>query len=156
MPKCSVCGKPLTVQESIERGMGPECAKLHGMEEAKANSPAWTPVQNMKGKYYLQLHSNSILSDGVRPILWRTDLRNHSPTGLSWGYHGSGPAQAALAILCDVTNDVEFSLAHYQTFKRDLVAYLDGETDHELPKSQVIKWVNEAKAKADANLFSGG
>jgi hypothetical protein len=31
----------------------------------------------------------------------RLDLCNHSPTGLSWGYGGSGPAQTALAILAD-------------------------------------------------------
>jgi len=29
----------------------------------------------------------------------RTDLMNHSPDGLEWGYQGSGPAQLALAIL---------------------------------------------------------
>lgn len=31
----------------------------------------------------------------------RLDLMNHSPTGFSWGYAGSGPAQTALAILAD-------------------------------------------------------
>ncbi len=29
------------------------------------------------------------------------DVRNHSPTGLSWGYQGSGPNQLALALLID-------------------------------------------------------
>ena len=33
--------------------------------------------------------------------LWHTSLclRNHSPTGPNWGYHGSGPAQLAIVIL---------------------------------------------------------
>ena len=31
----------------------------------------------------------------------RFDLRNHSPDGFEWGYYGSGPAQLALALLCD-------------------------------------------------------
>lgn len=31
------------------------------------------------------------------PLPLRTDLCNHSPTGFCWGYHGSGPAQLALA-----------------------------------------------------------
>lgn len=31
----------------------------------------------------------------------RLDIRNHSPSGFNWGYHGSGPAQLALAILAD-------------------------------------------------------
>jgi hypothetical protein len=36
-----------------------------------------------------------------RKIIPRLDLFNHSPTGLEWGYGGSGPAQTALAILAD-------------------------------------------------------
>ncbi|HJT79504.1 MAG TPA: DUF6166 domain-containing protein, partial [Gemmataceae bacterium] len=35
----------------------------------------------------------------------RLDLRNHSPTGLEWGYAGSGPAQLALALAADVLRD---------------------------------------------------
>jgi uncharacterized protein DUF6166 len=31
----------------------------------------------------------------------RTEVRNHSPDGFEWGYGGSGPAQLALAMLCD-------------------------------------------------------
>lgn len=31
----------------------------------------------------------------------RLDLVRHSPTGLEWGYAGSGPAQLAVAILAD-------------------------------------------------------
>jgi hypothetical protein len=37
-------------------------------------------------------------SHDLRP---RNDVRNHSPTGIEWGYGGSGPAQLALALLCD-------------------------------------------------------
>ena len=33
------------------------------------------------------------------PLPLRLDLFNHSPTGFSWGYGGSGPAQLALARL---------------------------------------------------------
>lgn len=45
------------------------------------------------------------LIDGVREVGTkidpRLDLWPHSPTGLNWGYAGSGPAQTALAILAD-------------------------------------------------------
>ena len=41
----------------------------------------------------------------VRELDLRLDLRNHSPTGFSWGYGGSGPAQLALAICADVFGD---------------------------------------------------
>jgi hypothetical protein len=35
------------------------------------------------------------------PMQERQDIVNHSPTGIAWGYGGSGPAQCALAVLID-------------------------------------------------------
>ena len=55
----------------------------------------------------------------------RFDLAKHSPTGFEWGYEGSGPAQLALAILCDATGDAELSLKVYQKFKRQIVAHFE-------------------------------
>ena len=49
-------------------------------------------------------------------------VRNHSPRGYGWGYSGSGPAQLALAILLDVTDDPAVAQQHYQAFKRQYVA----------------------------------
>ena len=47
-----------------------------------------------------------VWEDGKRRQLEpRLDLRNHSPTGFSWGYLGSGCAQLALALLVDVLGD---------------------------------------------------
>jgi hypothetical protein len=52
----------------------------------------------------------------------RQDLYNHSPTGFSWGYSGSGPAQLALAILADYfSNDVK-ALQYYHDFKWRVIA----------------------------------
>ena len=56
-----------------------------------------------------------------RPLRWRLDLRNHSPTGLEWGYGGSGPSQLALAILADALGDA-FAVEHYQAYKWDVIA----------------------------------
>lgn len=61
-----------------------------------------------------------------RPLDPRMDVRNHSPDGFEWGYGGSGPAQLALAILCDLIGDskaVEGGL--YQRFKFKVIAGLD-------------------------------
>jgi len=44
-------------------------------------------------------------------------IRNHSPDGFQWGYGGSGPAQLALALLLDATNDEDLAQDWYQTFK---------------------------------------
>jgi hypothetical protein len=49
-------------------------------------------------------------------------LYNHSPDGFNWGYHGSAPAQLALAILFDVTEDANLSIRLHQLFKDDFVA----------------------------------
>ncbi|XVH33791.1 DUF6166 domain-containing protein (plasmid) [Haloferacaceae archaeon DSL9] len=52
------------------------------------------------------------------------DLANHSPSGFSWGYAGSGPAQLALALLLDYTDDEEVALAEYMAFKTEVVSQL--------------------------------
>jgi hypothetical protein len=57
-----------------------------------------------------------------RPLDLRHDLRNHSPDGAEWGYGGSGPAQLALALLADATDDDELAQTHYQRFKREVIA----------------------------------
>ena len=56
-----------------------------------------------------------VLVDGD-PIQWERSLalRSHSPTGIEWGYLGSGPAQLALSILLYVTDEAP-ALEHYQT-----------------------------------------
>ncbi|GAB7010957.1 DUF6166 domain-containing protein [Halorubrum trueperi] len=53
------------------------------------------------------------------------ELANHSPSGFEWGYGGSGPAQLALALLLDYTDDEEVALAHYTEFKNEVVSQLD-------------------------------
>ena len=60
------------------------------------------------------------------------DVRNHSPTGFAWGYGGSGPAQLAIALMCDVfgkpkSEEELLSLhpVHYQEFKYDFIARLE-------------------------------
>ena len=50
-------------------------------------------------------------------------VRNHSPTGFSWGYGGSGPAQLALAILLEYFPKA-VALGSYQDFKRRTIARL--------------------------------
>ena len=59
-----------------------------------------------------------------KPLNPRLDLANHSPTGLSWGYGGSGPAQTALAILADATGDDGAAVNLHQAFKWRMIASL--------------------------------
>ena len=53
------------------------------------------------------------------------ELANHSPSGFEWGYAGSGPAQLALALLLDYTDDEEVALAEYMSFKTEVVSQLE-------------------------------
>src|SRR5215813_15290368 len=61
----------------------------------------------------------------LRKLPPRLDLYNHSPTGLEWGYGGSGPAQLALALLADALGDDREALHLYQSFKWAVIARLD-------------------------------
>ncbi|WP_080508264.1 DUF6166 domain-containing protein [Haloparvum sedimenti] len=53
------------------------------------------------------------------------ELANHSPSGFEWGYGGSGPAQLALALLLDYTDDEDVALAEYMAFKNEVVSRLE-------------------------------
>lgn len=76
-------------------------------------------------------------------IDYRLDLANHSPEGPNWGFAGSGPSQAALAVLADFLEDDDRALAAYQEFKK---AFLVNETrDAFVIKGQQI-----------ADFFAGG
>lgn len=70
----------------------------------------------------------------------RLNLRNHSPTGFSWGYNGSGPAQLALAMLAYATDD-EQALKHYQRYKAECVSSFP--KDWQIPISVVRRWVRK-------------
>lgn len=76
----------------------------------------------------------------------------HSPTGLEWGYTGSGPADTALSILMDFLvyeEDMSYPLArqiadeYYQQFKFDVVAGLNG-PGFALPFQKVKQWLGKA------------
>jgi hypothetical protein len=69
------------------------------------------------------LHVIEVVRDGA-PIGYALPHRvRHSPTGLSWGYGGSGPADTARSILADHLGWVPHP-AVYQQFKEDIVARL--------------------------------
>jgi len=73
-------------------------------------------------------------------------IRNHSPDGFNWGYGGSGPAQLALAIMCDLYGDrLENHPVHYQNFKFAFVGKLP-------PEKSWVKTETEIKAAIDKML----
>lgn len=90
-------------------------------------------------EYEVTFHS----SDGsTRRLPPRLDLANHSPTGLSWGYAGSGPAQCALAVLAHATDD-KTALKYYQQFKHRVVARF--EPNWKMTHREILDWVYRAE-----------
>ncbi len=73
------------------------------------------------------------------PLELSLKLANHSPTGFSWGYLGSGPAQLAIALLLDATGDPEIAQSKAYDFKVDFVAGW-GET-WVIFRSDIINWL---------------
>jgi len=75
------------------------------------------------------------------PLDPRFDLVNHSPTGFHWGYGGSGPAQLAVALLADATEDDAIALRAYQQFKWDVVTKLPAQ--FELTHARIMFWLEQ-------------
>jgi len=75
---------------------------------------------------------------------------NHSPDGFSWGYNGSGPAQLALALLLEATNEDE-AIKFYQSFKFDIIS--DMPENFALPAEQIYEYL-EIKRETTQNKES--
>ncbi len=66
---------------------------------------------------------------------------HHSPEGLSWGYVGKGPADAALSILAAATGNRETAERLHEGFMRDVLAKLPVNERFALPATQVELWL---------------
>jgi len=94
----------------------------------------------------------------------RHDIRNHSPDGFEWGYHGSGPAQLALAILAheyrddEDDEDDEVALKYYTRFKDEVVANWRGslwETDSFEVRKVIDRLEKELSTRGDTKPRRG-
>ena len=70
----------------------------------------------------------------------------HSPTGFSWGYGGSGPADLARSILWEHLG-AEPSPGCYQAFKFAFVARFPQDGDWELLGEQIDEWLASWRAE---------
>ena len=89
----------------------------------------------------------TVLKDG-KPLSPKPSqkLWNHSPDGFNWGYHGSGPAQLALALLIDVYPATDTCVRLHQDFKRAYVAtWGDSWTITDI---EIRDWLSKALATA--------
>jgi hypothetical protein len=75
--------------------------------------------------------------------LFRARHKGNSPSGFEWGYLGSGPAQLALAILCDYLGEPQLAVRFYEEFKEDIVARWKGD-EWALTEQEIEEWFNNA------------
>lgn len=134
---CSVCHRPLKSLESISRGMGPVCSKKNAtdLQETKYTTEDTTFIPWQYGEpFSFQRDENGHKTMNVP---WRR--KYHSPTGLEWGYSGSGPADTALNILLCYT-DADTAMKLHQAFKFNFVAGVprDGGT---IEHNSIIRWL---------------
>lgn len=65
----------------------------------------------------------------------------HSPTGLEWGYGGSGPSDTALSILTDYLGSVEKADLRYQAFKFAFLCEIPADEGFEITSDQIDDWL---------------
>jgi len=111
-----------------------------------------------------------VFADGQRPYRLR-HLIVHSPSGVNWGYNGSGPADLALAILTDYLGETAAIPAHerydhaitgvihetgawllHQEFKRDVVAPLPQSQGFTIDGATVAAWLELRQTTFDREM----
>ncbi len=107
--------------------------------------PRLPAMLKLKGK----ILTGEVWIDG-KPILAGKSLEvfDHSPTGFSWGYGGSGPAQLALAILLRYIPEKEAVLLH-QDFKWKFIATLP-QADFET-EIDIREWIAGVREKTSGD-----
>ncbi|MDT7858349.1 DUF6166 domain-containing protein [Rubrivirga sp. S365] len=95
----------------------------------------------------------ALTGDADDVVLWRTlegeahasvpHAARHSPTGIEWGYGGSGPADLALSVLLALT-DERTANTLYHRFKHEVVAAVP-EAGGVLRAADVRRWVGRAR-----------
>ncbi len=111
-----------------------------------------------------------VYEEGHEPYRLR-HLIVHSPTGMSWGYQGSGAADLALSILADYLSETATIPAHeqydhaivsaikqtsawllHQEFKRDVVAPLPQSRGFTIADATVAAWLKPRRITLDREM----
>lgn len=113
---CKRCNRPLKDPLSIKNGIGPVCNEqpVEQIITQLSDLPFAGDIVCWRG------------ADGVRHFNVPQVKVLHSPSGMEWGYGGSGPADFALNILLMFTDTATAERLH-QPFKWEYVAKLPEE-----------------------------
>lgn len=144
MTSCNVCNRPLTDPASVRVGIGPVCfAKLRAKDDDN-DSPDAAPKLPLDSK---TMDIVCRREGGEKLFNVPHRVVHHSPSGMEWGYAGSGPADFALNVLLLFADEAWAGL-HYQDFKRQFVATLPREGGV-IRGAQIREWIGEQKRLAE-------
>lgn len=134
---CMVCGRQIKDPISIKRGMGPICYARYMAELDKKEQ------EEEKQLELLPFDDDIICRRTLNGPQFNIPQRfvKHSPSGMEWGYGGSGPADFALNILALFVG-LEKAEELYQEFKSRFVATLPFEGGV-IKKTDIINWLKE-------------
>ena len=159
--RCARCGRILTDPESVARGMGPFCAASADFEEfgGTGSRPALLKPSFEECRKILCER----LPDGTAVFNIPQRIAHHSPTGMEWGYGGSGPADFALNVLhliyerepgeelVEYGNHLlpEFVVSSYQDFKWEVITRLQPDKN-EISEGFVQYWIKHMQEQVCA------
>ena len=129
---CRRCHRALRNKKSQAQGYGAVCLRKLNAEMLESS-----------GDYLTPFHGDVVLSrmeGGIKCMNVPHAIIKHSPTGMEWGYGGSGPADLALNILMMFAGQ-DFAQEHYQQFKWDVVAGVPQEGGT-IPGIRIVEWIN--------------
>lgn len=118
---CTICGRTLKSAQSKERGMGPVCAAKNGGKSIIKSNPDTGDLYDLPFDGNITCRRDG--DNGPKHFNFPQAVVRHSPTGMEWGYGGSGPADFAINALLAVTGK-QMCARVYQAFKFQFVATL--------------------------------
>ena len=137
---CRLCHRPLSNLVSMQRGYGDICWGKVGTQ---------TSIMPEDPDFVLLPFENDVIlrrEEGKKYMNIPQTIIKHSPTGMEWGYAGSGPADLALNILFFFTKNQKFAEEYHQDFKFKFVAGLNRD-EAVIKGDDILDYINQRMIK---------
>ena len=129
---CRRCHKVLTAPKSVQRGLGPVCAKKECCQ-----MDLFEKKHTVSGRFSGDIVCKRL--NGTPTVNIEQSTIFHSPDGFEWGYSGSGPADLALNILLRFTTR-ENAFALHQSFKVDFISGMNKDGGV-ITEGEIVAWL---------------
>ncbi len=129
--------------------------QLHLQEIGKIIAESGTTIALFRGES-MATYTGHITESGEFGIVMKDSrimnpadslkVENHSPDGFSWGYHGSGPTQLALAILLEEWGNWQsfpprsMVHGHHIQFRDNVIAKMPRDEGWQLTSKEIEDW----------------